>query len=189
MILAPLALAIIIVVAFMMWITGDGGPLFFGHRRIGMHGKVFRCWKVRTMVVDAELRLRDHLASDSGAAREWARDHKLSDDPRITHLGCFLRRTSLDELPQLWNVFKGDMSLVGPRPIVRTEMHKYGSHRAVYASVRPGVTGLWQISGRNDITYAERVRFDVDYVKKMSLWTDLKIIAGTFNAVLDRTGR
>ncbi len=185
----PIAVPVIAFVALGMVVTGDRGPIFFGHKRVGQNRKVFRCWKIRTMVVDAEERLRHHLAANPHAAAEWNRDHKLSDDPRVTRLGRFLRRTSLDELPQLWNVLRGEMSLVGPRPIVRMEMHKYGLHRGTYASVRPGVTGLWQVSGRNDISYAERVNLDVDYVSNISLGRDFRVLAGTVGSVLNLTGK
>lgn len=167
----------------------DGGGGFFGHRRVGRNGKVFRCWKLRTMVVDAESKLREHLRENPAAAEEWARDHKLDDDPRITRLGRFLRKTSLDELPQIWNVIRGEMSFVGPRPIVRVELHKYGTHRPVYLSMTPGITGLWQVSGRNDVTYDERVNFDVEYAKDISLLTDLRLIAKTGLSVVGATGR
>ena len=167
----------------------DGGSGFFGHRRVGRNGKVFRCWKLRTMVVDAEQKLREHLKENPAAAAEWARDHKLDDDPRITRLGRFLRKTSLDELPQIWNVIRGEMSFVGPRPIVRVELHKYGNHRPVYLSMTPGITGLWQVSGRNDVTYDERVNFDVEYAKDISLLTDLRLIAKTGLSVVGATGR
>lgn len=189
LILAPVVLVAIAVVALPMWLTGDRGPIVFGHRRIGRNGKVFRCWKIRTMVTESEDVLKRHLLSDPRAAAEWARDRKLSDDPRITRLGHFLRRTSLDELPQAWNVLRGEMSFVGPRPVVRVEMHKYGAHREAYASVRPGVTGLWQISGRNDISYAERVQLDVTYIREMSFLLDLRVILGTVGAMLRKTGK
>ena len=185
----PIVVPVICIIALGMVVSGDRGPIFFGHKRVGRNKKVFRCWKIRTMVTDAEERLRDHLAADPKAAEEWERDHKLSNDPRITRLGRFLRRTSLDELPQLWNVVRGEMSLVGPRPIVRMEMHKYGPHRGMYASIRPGVTGLWQVSGRNDISYAERVAMDVDYVANVSPHLDLRVLVGTVASVLNLTGK
>lgn len=189
--LALLILPLVAPIIGVLWlvITRDGGSGFFGHRRIGRDGKVFRCWKLRTMVVDAEQKLRDHLESNPEAAAEWAQDHKLNDDPRITRLGYFMRKTSLDELPQIWNVLKGDMSFVGPRPIVRVELHKYGIHRPVYLSMTPGITGLWQVSGRNDVTYSERVQFDVDYSSELSLLTDIRLIAMTGMSVVGTTGR
>lgn len=167
----------------------DGGPGFFGHRRVGRKGKSFRCWKIRTMVEDSEAALLRHFEANPEAAAEWARDQKLADDPRITKLGNFLRATSLDELPQIWNVLKGDMSFVGPRPVVRDELRRYGEHRTAYLSIKPGLTGLWQTSGRNDVSYDERVQMDVDYLDKASLKTDLMLLARTFNAVAGQTGR
>lgn len=190
-IFALLLLPAILPLIAVMWVIvrQDGGPGFFGHKRIGRNGKVFRCWKLRTMVPDAEAVLSDHLATNPAAAAEWARDHKLTDDPRITPLGHFLRRTSLDELPQIWNVLMGHMSFVGPRPIVRYELHKYGPHRTLYLSMTPGITGLWQVSGRNDVTYAERVQFDIDYARDFSFLRDVGLILRTASSVLLGTGR
>lgn len=167
----------------------DGGPGFFGHRRIGKNGKAFKCWKIRTMVMDAEAKLRIHLRENPEAAAEWQRDFKLTNDPRVTRLGCFLRKTSLDELPQIWNVLKGEMSFVGPRPIIRTEMPKYSGHQRAYTAMKPGVTGVWQVSGRNDVDYAERVAMDVAYLRRAGFWFDLGVIAKTAGAVVNRTGR
>jgi len=189
--LALMTLPLLLPVIAILWlaVSRDGGNGFFGHKRVGRNGKVFRCWKLRTMVVDAEEKLRAHLEANPEAAAEWARDHKLTDDPRITRLGAFLRKTSLDELPQIWNVIKGDMSFVGPRPIVRMELHKYGMFRPVYLSMTPGITGLWQVSGRNDVSYDERVQFDVDYSDSLSLFTDIRLIAQTALSVIGGTGR
>lgn len=167
----------------------DGGPGFFAHTRIGRNGQPFRCWKIRTMVVGAEERLRDYLAENPEAAEEWHREFKLRDDPRITRWGQFLRKTSLDELPQLWNVLKGEMSFVGPRPVIRDELTRYGVHRKSYEAMRPGVTGLWQVSGRNDVDYAERVRMDVAYQRKVGLAMDCAILLRTIRSVLRATGR
>ena len=166
----------------------DGGPVFFAQERIGRGGKLFRCLKFRTMATDADVQLRELLARDPVARREWDRDHKLKDDPRITRVGRFLRESSLDELPQLLNIIKGEMSLVGPRPIVPAEAPRYGRHIKRYCAVRPGLTGLWQVSGRNDVSYRERVVMDVAYVRGRCLWLDLKIIARTVPAVLLRRG-
>lgn len=182
-ILAPLIAALLIAV------RRDGGPGLFGHMRIGQDGVMFRCWKIRTMVMDSEARLKQHLSENSEAAAEWARDHKLTDDPRITGLGRFLRKTSLDELPQVWNVFTGDMSLVGPRPIVLDEMAKYAPYQAAYLAMKPGVTGQWQVSGRNDVSYDERVQMDVGYFDQISFALDVSLIAKTGLAVLNRTGK
>lgn len=167
----------------------DGGKPFIGLRRVGRSGGHFRCWKIRTMVLDADQRLAQILAQDPEAAAEWARDQKLADDPRVTWIGRSLRATSLDELPQLWNVVRGDMSLVGPRPVTDAEMVRYGDSAAHYVSVRPGITGLWQVQGRNDVSYDERVRLDVSYVTHLGLVQDVSILFRTVGAVLKRTGR
>lgn len=184
-------LPVLVPVILILWgiVRLDGGPGFFGHTRVGRNGKLFKCWKVRSMVVDAESRLQAHLDANPEAAAEWERDHKLTSDPRISRLGRFLRKTSLDELPQIWNVLKGEMSFVGPRPIVTKELPKYGSNASAYLAQRPGITGLWQISGRNDISYDERVALDVAYLYRRSFFKDLKIILRTGAAVLGRTGR
>lgn len=190
-IFAVLLLPVIVPIIAVIWclIRYEGGAVFFAHTRIGAGGRAFKCWKIRTMLPDAESRLRSHLRADPAAAAEWARDHKLRDDPRITRLGRLLRRTSLDELPQIWNVLRGDMSFVGPRPIVRAELHKYKTHRGGYLQMKPGITGLWQVSGRNDITYDERVAMDMAYARRQGFWLDLKIIAMTGGAMLHRTGK
>ncbi|MEQ5787959.1 sugar transferase [Erythrobacter sp. NFXS35] len=166
----------------------DPGPVFFGHRRIGKDGRSFLCWKFRTMVIDAEARLESLLRADPRAAREWAESQKLSNDPRVTPLGNFLRKSSLDELPQLINVLRGEMSIVGPRPIVEAEAERYGQHFALYCLVRPGLTGLWQISGRSDIRYFERVLIDARYVSSKSVLRDLRIIVMTVPSVFAARG-
>lgn len=190
-IFALLLLPIIAPVIAVIWVLvrREGGSGFFAHTRIGADGRAFKCWKIRTMLPDAQTRLRSYLAENPEAAAEWARDQKLVNDPRITRLGRLLRATSLDELPQIWNVLRGEMSFVGPRPIVRSELHKYAIHRGSYLQTKPGITGLWQISGRNDITYDERVAMDVAYAKRQTFWLDLKIIILTGGAVLHRTGK
>lgn len=164
----------------------DGGPALFRHNRIGKSGAEFACLKFRTMVLDADARLAMVLASDPNAAVEWAKDQKLRNDPRITWLGRFLRKTSLDELPQLINVVRGEMSLVGPRPIVQAEIAKYGERFADYCAVRPGITGLWQVSGRNDTTYEERVALDSRYARSVSARNDVSIILRTVPALLGK---
>jgi lipopolysaccharide/colanic/teichoic acid biosynthesis glycosyltransferase len=181
----PVLVALALLYPAVRW---DGGPAFFGHARIGRDGRVFRCWKVRTMVPNAQAVLAQHLAADPAAAAEWRRDFKLRDDPRVTRLGARLRRTSLDELPQIWNVLRGEMSFVGPRPITRDEFDRYSGHEWSYLSVKPGITGLWQVSGRNDISYQARVNLDVAYATQCSLLFDLLILAKTATAVLNRTG-
>lgn len=163
-------------------------PLF-GHARVGRGGRMFRCWKIRTMVPDAETRLAAYLNLNADAAAEWEAERKLTDDPRITRIGDIMRRTSLDELPQLWNVLIGEMSFVGPRPVTADELDKYGISRAAYCAMRPGITGLWQVSGRNDVSYAERVALDVDYLRRISFPVDLSIIARTAGVVVRPTGK
>jgi Undecaprenyl-phosphate galactose phosphotransferase WbaP len=181
-------LALITIVIALLSLLSSPGPLFYGHVRIGRHGRRIKVWKFRTMHVDAERMLEEHLAANRDARSEWELQHKLRDDPRITPLGKILRNTSLDELPQLWNVLKGDMSLVGPRPIVQTEVSRYGTSIDLYAAVKPGITGLWQVSGRTDISYSERVELDVFYVRHWSPWLDLYILAKTIVTLLSRDG-
>jgi exopolysaccharide production protein ExoY len=167
----------------------DGGPGFFGHKRVGKDRRQFSCWKIRTMVPDAEAKLKQYLSENPDAMAQWQRDFKLDNDPRITRLGNFLRKTSLDELPQIWNVIRGEMSFVGPRPVVQDELLRYGEAEKYYLSVRPGITGLWQVSGRNDISYADRVRMDRIYASRYSMLQDTKIIAKTATVVLFPTGK
>jgi lipopolysaccharide/colanic/teichoic acid biosynthesis glycosyltransferase len=167
----------------------DGGRAFYGHERIGLGGRRFACLKFRSMVMDSQARLEALLASDPEARAEWAATRKLKRDPRITGVGRFLRKTSLDELPQLLNVLRGEMSLVGPRPVTASELDQYYGAAAVhYASVRPGITGLWQVSGRSDTSYNQRVQLDVAYVSSPSVWTDIKILLRTPIAVLSSRG-
>jgi Undecaprenyl-phosphate galactose phosphotransferase WbaP len=166
----------------------DGGPVFFGHHRLGASGQVFRCWKFRTMVVDADRVLHELLARDPEARAEWERDFKLRSDPRITAIGNFLRKTSLDELPQLFNVLVGDMSLAGPRPIVSQEVERYGAYITSYWQCRPGLSGPWQVSGRNDVSYQTRVWLDHAYVENWSFGRDVAILAKTVVVVLRRSG-
>ena len=169
-------------------IRADGGPAFFGHRRIGANGRSFRCMKFRTMVTDADKVLRQVLQSDPVARAEWAETQKLREDPRVTRIGRFLRETSLDELPQLFNVLRGEMSLVGPRPIVEAEIVRYGREIDHYYGTRPGMTGLWQVSGRSDTSYQRRVQLDSWYVRNWSLWHDVTILMKTIPAVLNKDG-
>ncbi|MFL9998162.1 undecaprenyl-phosphate galactose phosphotransferase WbaP [Paraburkholderia sediminicola] len=180
--LLPLMLVICVCVA------ADRGAIVFGHQRVGQSGRWFKCYKFRSMVPNAEAELRKMLKNDPVVRAEWARDFKLKNDVRITKVGRFLRRTSLDELPQLWNVLRGDMSLVGPRPIVEQELERYDADVDYYLMTKPGMTGLWQVSGRNDADYATRVYLDAWYVKNWSLWCDLAILFKTVGVVLDRKG-
>jgi Undecaprenyl-phosphate galactose phosphotransferase WbaP len=164
------------------------GPIFYQQERIGMGGRRIRVYKFRTMVENADSALKDCIEKNFENRMEWEQNHKLRDDPRITRFGRFLRKYSIDELPQLINVLKGDLSLVGPRPIVDAEVHHYCENITEYKNVRPGVTGLWQVSGRNNTTYDERVRFDVYYVRNWSIWLDLYILLRTIWVVLKRDG-
>ena len=181
--LAPLMLVIAMLIA-----RRDGMPVLFAHYRVGRNGKLFRCMKFRSMLRNSEQVLADLLRDDPQARAEWARDQKLTDDPRITPIGHFLRRTSLDELPQLFNVLRGEMSLVGPRPITVGELTRYGGVRWQYLSVRPGMTGLWQVSGRNNTSYEERVALDRRYVEERSVWMNLQILLKTVKVVVARDG-
>ncbi|WFU12457.1 sugar transferase (plasmid) [Rhizobium sp. CB3090] len=161
----------------------DGGPAFYGHRRIGHNGKAFRCLKFRTMVVDGDRVLKAYLQANPRAMEEWRATRKLQNDPRVTLVGAVLRKLSLDELPQLINIIRGEMSVVGPRPVVEDELELYENAAIYYLQSRPGLTGLWQVSGRNDVSYASRVAFDTHYVKNWSLSSDVVIIAKTIPAV------
>jgi exopolysaccharide production protein ExoY len=162
----------------------DGGPVFYSHMRVGRNRMLFPCLKFRTMAVNSNELLRLHLAEDPAAQEEWRLTHKLKEDPRITPVGRVLRKSSLDELPQLLNILRGEMSIVGPRPVVTDEIKKYGSDAVFYLAARPGLTGPWQVSGRNDVSYEARIAFDRDYVENWSLLTDLSIIARTVPAVI-----
>ncbi|MDB5690026.1 MAG: hypothetical protein JWL91_1902 [Sphingomonas bacterium] len=180
-------LPLLIFIALLVLVTSRGS-VFFGQQRIGRGGRMFTCYKFRSMVVDAEHRLQELLATDPEAQREWLRDHKLRRDPRITRIGNFLRRSSLDELPQFFNVLRGEMSLVGPRPIVVGEIARYGRYLGSYASVKPGLTGLWQVSGRSNTSYRRRVAMDVAYARAKSLRLDMSILLATVPAVVGGRG-
>jgi exopolysaccharide production protein ExoY len=159
------------------------GSIFYGHRRIGHNGRSFHCLKFRTMVANGDEVLRDYLRNNPSAAEEWKATRKLRDDPRVTTVGTVLRKLSLDELPQLINILRGDMSVVGPRPVIDEELSLYDTDAVYYLRTRPGLTGLWQISGRNDVSYESRIAFDTHYVQNWSLVQDVLIIAKTIPAV------
>ena len=180
-------LPLLLLVALSIWL-GDGGPALFRHTRLGQGGRSFGCLKFRTMVTDADVRLAELLQRDLAARAEWEATQKLSKDPRVTPLGRFLRASSVDELPQLINVIAGDMSLVGPRPIVLAETSRYGPYLKHYLTVRPGITGVWQVSGRNDVSYRRRIACDVLYARRRSLTRNLMIMAATVPAVLQSRG-
>ena len=181
--ISPVLLGIAIAVGI-----DNHGRIIFAHKRVGAAGKKFPCYKFQTMVPDAEAKLKKYLAENPEAQREWNETFKLTNDPRVTKLGNFLRRTSLDELPQLWNVIRGEMSLVGPRPIVQAEVPRYGKNIREYYMVLPGITGMWQVSGRSDTTYPERVAMDTWYVRNWSVWIDLMYLFKTVKAVFTGKG-
>ncbi len=181
--LAPVMLAIALATRI-----GDPGPVFYRQKRIGQNGRMFDCIKFRSMRIDSAEVLADLLERDPEARAEWERDQKLTNDPRIHPVGRFLRKTSLDELPQFWNVLKGDMSIVGPRPIIQEEAERYGVFFADYCAVRPGITGAWQVGGRNLTSYDHRVALDVDYVRHATLLGDFRIVFKTFAVVLTQKG-
>ncbi|MGF0538942.1 sugar transferase [Agrobacterium sp. ES01] len=182
-IFSPIFLLIMALVKF-----SDGGSMFYGHRRVGHNGRSFKCLKFRTMVPNGDEVLRQHIQSDPKAAEEWRATRKLKDDPRVTTVGSVLRKLSLDELPQLINIIRGDMSVVGPRPVVDDELGLYETAAIFYLQTRPGLTGLWQISGRNDVSYETRIAFDTHYVENWSFVRDIVIIAKTIPAVCQSRG-
>lgn len=178
--LLPALLIISIIIKF-----DSKGPVFFGHERVGKDGKLFKCWKFRTMAQNSDEMFNNFT---DGQKKEFLTSFKLKDDPRVTKIGKFLRNSSLDELPQLWNILIGDMSLVGPRPVVIDELERYGVYRNYLLTVKPGLTGMWQANGRSDTTYEERVAFDVKYIQNRNLLMDFGIIFKTFLKVLKREG-
>lgn len=181
--LMPLLLVLLVAIAVL-----DGRPIIFSQDRVGRGGRVFRFHKFRTMHRDAEAILAEYLEKNAEAKRQWDLYQKIDVDPRVTVLGRFLRRSSLDELPQLWNVVVGDMSIVGPRPCLIQQVQLYGACWDEYISVRPGLTGLWQVSGRNELTFADRVRLDSHYVKSWSLALDFRILFQTLGVVISGRG-
>jgi len=186
------SLAILMLSPLLLYIVSkvkkDGGPAIYGHERIGQGGKSFKCLKFRSMVTNSKEVLENLLATDPEARAEWDETFKLKNDPRVTRIGAFLRKTSLDELPQLFNVLRGDMSLVGPRPIITAELERYSDEVDYYLLSKPGMTGLWQVSGRSDVDYKTRVYLDAWYVKNWSMWNDITILFITINVVLNRDG-
>jgi Undecaprenyl-phosphate galactose phosphotransferase WbaP len=176
-----------LLIPLVIWLTSKG-KIFFGHARVGSSFKQFRAWKFRSMVENADQILETYLDNNSELRKEWQETQKLRHDPRVTSIGRFLRQTSLDELPQIWNVLKGEMSLVGPRPITEDELEKYQESAKLYAKVMPGLTGLWQVSGRSNTTYEQRIALDNYYVRNWSVWLDLYILTRTFWVLLFRKG-
>lgn len=175
-----------VVAAFAVMVARDGGKPFYSQMRVGKNGKRFRMWKLRSMVCDADERMEDYLAAHPEARLEWDTTQKLKHDPRITPIGKMMRQTSLDELPQLWNVLMGEMSLVGPRPIMLSQQVIYPG--VAYYLLRPGCTGFWQTAGRNRTTFEARAEYDTAYEEKLSLMTDLKILFGTIGVMVKGTG-
>jgi Undecaprenyl-phosphate galactose phosphotransferase WbaP len=182
------AVALTILVVGLLVRLESRGPVFYGQRRIGRGHSKFCIWKIRTMQLNADKLLQDALAGDAALREEWRRERKLRCDPRVTRVGKFLRKTSLDELPQFWNVWRGEMSLVGPRPIVEDEIPAYGPNFSLYCRVTPGLTGLWQVSGRSEVSRRDRVRLDSYYVRNWSPWLDLNILARTAKVVVTGQG-
>lgn len=187
---------IILTVAFPLFMTiaifvriTSRGPAIYAHERVGRGGRMFRCFKFRSMYADSDKRLKELLANNTVMREEWEKNHKLKNDPRITPVGKFLRKTSLDELPQFLNVLKGDLSVVGPRPVVQAEVVRHFKDKAPkILSVRPGLTGLWQVSGRSNTTYSERIQLDEKYIDSQNIWLDLKLIFKTLPAMINRRG-
>ena len=185
---ALLLLAPIMVLTALAIMIFDPGPLLYGHTRVGKGGRAFRCLKFRSMMVDADARLAHLLETDAEARAEWQETQKLRRDPRITPIGRFLRRSCLDELPQLFNVLRGEMSLVGPRPIVAGEAARYGRHFPVYCSLKPGITGLWQVKRQDQTSYRRRVAFDLTYARSRSVALNVRILVLTVPSVLRGEG-
>lgn len=179
---------LMLIVAIGVWLT-TGRPVIYGHQRVGRRGELFTCYKFRSMVPNADEVLRELLERDPEAREQWNREFKLKNDPRITRFGHFIRKTSLDELPQLWNVVRGDMSVVGPRPVIQRELDEYYSAaREHYLCVRPGLTGLWQVSGRNDLDYDQRVALDRHYVDTWNVFRDFTIVMRTVGVMVGKKG-
>ncbi|MDZ4094362.1 MAG: sugar transferase [Paracoccaceae bacterium] len=181
---APIIVPIVAALAFA--VSRDGGKAFYTQQRVGKDGRAFRMWKLRSMVSDADAKLEQHLQENSAARQEWDETQKLQQDPRITPLGRLLRRSSLDELPQLWNVFRGDMSLVGPRPMILSQRGLYPG--TAYFALRPGITGYWQTVGRSRTTFAARAEYDAAYEAELSFWSDARMLAKTVKVVINCTG-
>lgn len=184
---APYILLVFVIIVILI-LVDSGGPVFFRQTRIGRHGRKFNIYKFRTMVQNADQVLQGYLDASPELKAEWLATHKLKNDPRISRFGSWLRKTSLDEIPQIWNILIGDMSIIGPRPIVDAEVEKYGSCFELYKQVRPGLTGLWQVSGRNDISYKSRVKLDEYYILNRSFKLDLEILWKTVSVVVGRKG-
>ena len=191
--LAVALIALVLLAPLFLWAAlavklTSRGPILYGHSRVGHGGRVFKCWKFRSMVINGDDVLGEYLANHQDERNEWLRSRKLRNDPRVTRIGAVLRAYSIDELPQIINVLMGDMSLVGPRPVVRDELAMYGAAANLYLQTRPGITGLWQVSGRSDATYEQRVSYDTLYVQQWSIRQDVAILAKTVPAVISSKG-
>lgn len=186
LIILPVVAPIILILWLMIRVGGGAGC--FAHNRVGKNGRMFKCWKLRTMRHGSSDEFEKYLKANSKAAAEWDQNQKLREDTRVTRLGRVLRRRSFDELPQIWNVLKGDMSFVGPRPVVKAELLRYGAREASYLVLRPGITGLWQVSGRNSVSYSRRIALDATYQKRHSFLVDLKILFLTISVVFAGNG-
>ncbi|MCF0126370.1 MAG: undecaprenyl-phosphate galactose phosphotransferase WbaP, partial [Clostridia bacterium] len=187
MIFSPFWIPVMLILAFLTKITSKG-PVFYGHKRVGKNGKEIKCWKFRSMCINSQEILEEILATDPVRKAEWEKDRKFQDDPRVTKFGKFLRKTSLDELPQLFNILGGSMSLVGPRPVTEPELIKYGKYKDYVLSVSPGLSGMWQVSGRSDTGYEERISFDTYYIQNWSIWLDIWILIKTVWVVINGKG-
>jgi Undecaprenyl-phosphate galactose phosphotransferase WbaP len=187
LIFLPILLPVMLILAILVKLTSRG-PIFYGHKRVGKNGKIIKCWKFRSMVTNSQEMLEHILATDPVRAAEWEKDRKFVDDPRVTKFGKFLRKTSLDELPQLFNIIAGQMSFVGPRPVTESELEKYGDSADYVLSVTPGLSGMWQISGRSDTGYEERIMFDTYYIQNWSIWLDIWILIKTVWVVVKGKG-
>lgn len=185
--LSPFWLPVMLILCILTKITSKG-PIFYGHKRVGKNGKEIKCWKFRSMCVNSQEILEQILATDPVRKAEWEKDRKFLDDPRVTKFGKILRKTSLDELPQIFNIIKGDMSLIGPRPVTEPELIKYGEYKDYVLSVVPGLSGLWQVSGRSDTGYEERISFDTFYIQNWSIWLDIWILIKTVWVVINGKG-
>jgi Undecaprenyl-phosphate galactose phosphotransferase WbaP len=183
-----LPVATVIAIFGILVTLGDGGQMFYASERIGRGGKPFKVWKLRSMMADGEDVLRRYLSENPSEERQWRANQKLSFDPRVTRIGALIRKLSIDELPQFWNILIGDMSMVGPRPILESQVHLYGKSFELYKTVRPGMTGLWQVSGRNHLTFAQRVNLDKYVIQNWSLWLDLYLLSRTVSVVLSAHG-
>lgn len=184
---SPLLIPLTLCIALCIKLTSPG-PIFYGHKRVGKNRKEIRCWKFRSMAIDADKQLEQILANDPVRAAEWEKERKFTDDPRVTPFGKILRKTSLDEIPQMWNILLGQMSFVGPRPVTEAELAKYGAYADYVLSVKPGLSGMWQISGRSDTGYEERITLDTYYIQNWSIWLDIWILIKTVWVVLRRKG-